>query len=159
MRVVGDGRTSRGSRRGRWRCGRWSQGREWREKRRGDQRLRGDALFADGRDGDHSLAARAVEGLAGGGTAREEGFPAVGAFEEDIADGDGDVVGAFGAGQGGADIVLVGAEMRPAMLADEKDVEHAAIPGGLPFRMSMVGFRAVGKGFPHYVKKRWSIFT
>ena len=76
----------------------------------------------------------------------------MGAFEENIADGDFDVVGAFGAGQGGADVVFIGTEMRSAMPADKQDVEHAAIPDGLPFRMSMVGFRAVGKGFPRYVK-------
>ena len=60
-----------------------------------------------------------MEVLTGGSSRGEEGFAALGAFKEDVADGDGDFVGAVGARERDADIVFIGAEVEAAMFADE----------------------------------------
>lgn len=94
-------------------------------KRRDQFGFLGDGnRFADGRDDDWAIACRAMKRLAHGGTAGEEIFAAVGAFKEDVADGNGEIVGAVGAGENGAHVVFIGAEMGTTMLADEKDVVH-----------------------------------
>lgn len=118
LQVVGVGRNLGGGDR---RLGFFGCGEGGDDRRRGNEVgfLRNRDGFADGRNDDFSPAARTMEVLSDRGPSGEEGFAALGAFKEDVADGDGDFVGAVGAGERDADVVFIGAEMEAAMFADE----------------------------------------
>ena len=79
------------------------------------------------RNEDNAIAVGTMELLTSGRSSGEERFPAFGALEQDVASRNDEIVGAPGAGEGSPDVVLIGAEMKAAMSADEKNVEH-----GLP---------------------------
>ena len=68
-----------------------------------------------------------MESLKSGRLPGEERFAAFGAFEQDVAGRDDEAVGAIGTRKHGPNVVFIGAEMKAAMSADEKNVEH-----GLP---------------------------